>query len=52
MSSLEIVLPRGLRERLEEEAERVGLSAEEFVLRLWPRDSTERWTLPRSLRFT
>ena len=51
MSSLEIVLPRGLRERLEE-AERVGLSAEEFVLRLWPRDSTERWTLPRSLRFT
>jgi hypothetical protein len=34
MSSLEIVLPKRLRERLEEEAERVGLSAEEFVLKV------------------
>jgi len=34
VSSLEIVLPRRLRERLEEEAERVGLSAEEFVLKV------------------
>jgi hypothetical protein len=34
VSSLEIVLPRRLRERLEEEAEGVGLSAEEFVLKV------------------
>jgi hypothetical protein len=34
VSSLEIVLPMWLRERLEEEAERVGLSAEEFVLKV------------------